>query len=123
MMRIGELAKRAGVSRDTIRFYERQGLLRSGESGESSNNYRSYGDDALMTLEIVKDAQAAGMSVADLSVFIGQLAAADGEDFDGDAFLVAKIEEVEARIAASERFLETLRTARDALELAPQGSG
>ena len=119
-MRIGELSKRSGVSRDTIRFYERHGLLSSGESGESSNNYRSYGDDALLTLEIVKDAQAAGMSVADLSVFIGQLAAAEGDDFDGDAFLAAKIEEVEARIAASERFLETLRATRDALERAPR---
>ena len=60
-------------------------------------------------------------ALADLSILIGQLAAADGDDFDGDAFLAAKIAEVEMRIEQSQRFLETLRTTRQALEDAPKG--
>jgi len=41
------------------------------------------------------------------------------EDFDGDAFLRDKIEQVETRIQASTRFLDTLRQTRAALAVAP----
>lgn len=122
-MRIGELSKRVGVSRDAIRLYERRGLIRS-EAGEAeTNNYRIYAEDAVITLELIRDAQAAGVTLADLSILICQLSAADGEGFDGDAFLASKIAEVEARIDQSQRFLETLRTTRQALEDAPKGDG
>ena len=120
-MRIGELSKRTGFSRDAIRFYEREGLIQAEGVREAGNNYKSYGPDAVMTLEVVKDAQAAGLSVADLSILLTQLAAEDAEDFDGDAFLAAKIAEVEARIEASRRFLVTLEETREALKIAPLG--
>ena len=117
-MRIGELAKKSGVSRDTIRFYEKQGLLHC-EAREAENNYKSYPDDAVMTIAVIRDAQAAGMSIGDLTVFLSQLHAAYGDDFDGFAFLDEKIRETEERIAASERFLDVLTRTRDALEVAP----
>ena len=110
-------------SRDAIRFYEKQGLISAEESREKTSNYKSYPEDAVMTLEVVKDAQAAGLSIGDLSVLLSQLAAEYDDDFDGDSFLAAKIEEVETRIAASERFLQTLRETRHALAIAPFGSG
>ena len=118
-MRIGELARRSGFSRDAIRFYERQGLIAAEDNREETSNYKSYPEDAVMTLEVVRDAQAAGLSIGDLSLLLSQLAAENHDDFDGDAFLAAKIAEVEARIAASERFLQTLRETRHALAIAP----
>ena len=122
-MRIGELAKRTGLSRDTIRFYERQGLIRAEENRELSNNYKSYPEGAVLTLDVVRDAQSAGLSLTDLTVFMSQLVAEDAEDFDGDAFLAAKIAEVEARISASKRFLKTLKDTRHALAIAPYDAG
>ena len=118
-MRIGELARRSGFSRDAIRFYERQGLIAAEENREKTSNYKSYPEDAVMTLDVVRDAQAAGLSIGDLSLLLSQLAAENADDFDGDAFLAAKIAEVEARIEASERFLQTLRETRHALAIAP----
>ncbi|QMU58621.1 MAG: MerR family transcriptional regulator [Boseongicola sp.] len=118
-MRIGELARRAGVSRDAIRFYERQGLIEARSGAASSNNYKDYPEEAVFTLEVVRDAQSAGMSIADLSILLGQLYADDGDDFDGDQFLADKIAEVEERLAASERFLQTLKETRTALRIAP----
>ena len=51
-MRIGALAKASGLSRDTIRFYERRGLISSqAESGQ--NSYRNYPEHALDTLRHV----------------------------------------------------------------------
>ncbi|QBY00144.1 MerR family transcriptional regulator [Rhodophyticola sp. CCM32] len=117
-MRIGELAKRSGFSRDAIRFYERNGLI-SADTREGENNYKSYPEEAVLTLEVVRDAQAAGVSIGDLSIILSQLAAEDSDSFDGDAFLADKIAEVEDRIAASQRFLETLRVTRKALSIAP----
>lgn len=117
-MRIGELAKKAGVSRDTIRYYEKQGLLQS-QAREAENNYKSYPDDAEMTIAVIRDAQAAGMSIGDLTVFLSQLHAAYGDDFDGFKFLDEKIRETKERIAASERFLGVLQKTRSALAIAP----
>lgn len=118
-MRIGELAERTGHSRDAIRFYEKQGLIRAA-TRERGNNYKTYSDEAVLTLEVIRDAQAAGMSIGDLSVFLSQLFAQEAEaDFDGDAFLAAKIAETEARIVAARRFLHTLKTTRKALKDAP----
>ena len=119
-MRIGELSKRVGVSRDAIRLYERRGLIQSETGDAETNNYRVYPEDAVLTLELIRDAQAAGVTLADLSILIGQLTAADGDDFDGDAFLATKIAEVESRIEQSQRFLETLKATRQALENAPK---
>jgi DNA-binding transcriptional MerR regulator len=117
-MRIGELARRTGVSRDTIRLYERSGLIDS-PAREADNGYKRYPESAVYTLETIRDAQAAGLSLDDLAMLMRQIAAADAEDFDGDAFLAAKIAEVEARIAASTRFLHTLHQTRAALARAP----
>lgn len=119
-MRIGELSKRTGFSRDAIRFYERSGLI-SAEAREADNNYKTYPDKAVSTLEIVRDAQAAGMSIEELSTFLHQLEVQDGDNFDGLVFLDQKIAEVEERMKASKRFLLTLQQARDALEAAPHG--
>ncbi len=118
-MRIGELAKRSGLSRDTLRFYERQGLIGSAPEPGKTNNYRQYPDETLITLEWIAEAQAAGLTLAELTVLLGQLEADAGEDFDGFAFLDARIAEVEARIVRSKRFLATLMQTRDALARAP----
>ena len=118
-MRIGELARRSGLSRDTLRFYERQGLIRSGPGPDNTNSYRDYPEDALITLEQIADAQAAGISIAELVMLLGQLDAADPDSFDGEAFLQDRIDEVEARIARAERFLDSLKQAKAALAAPP----
>lgn len=117
-MRIGELARRSGISRDTIRFYERAGLIGSQPEPGGSNSYRDYSEDTLLTLEVISDAQAAGMTLADLTVFLGELAAVE-DGFDGEAFLDEKIAQAEARIGQARRFLRTLKATRKALRGSP----
>lgn len=117
-MRIGELSRRSGFSRDAIRLYERSGLIRPARR-ETDNNYKNYPDSTILTLDVIRDAQAAGMSLEDLSLLLRQIEAMEADDFDGVAFLTQKMKEVEARITAATRFLATLQQARDALEIAP----
>ena len=118
-MRIGELAQKANISRDAIRLYERQGLISSAPSATDTNSYREYPDDAVLTIELIREAQAAGFTLAELKRFIGQLQALAGDDYDGEQFLNEKIREVEANIERSQRFLKTLIETRDALLIAP----
>lgn len=119
-MRIGELARRAEVSRDTIRFYERHGLIRSDTDPEASNSYRIYPEDAILTLEVIRDAQAAGLSIADITLFVSQFMAQGGGAEEMERFLDDKIAEVATRLAASRRFLTLLQQTRQALARAPQ---
>lgn len=65
-MRIGELSDRSGLSRDTIRFYERNGLLTSAPGQSKTNNYKDYPEDTLFKLAFYSKAREAGMSIADL---------------------------------------------------------
>lgn len=65
-MKIGELSERTGLSRDTIRFYEREGLICSLPSESKTNNYRDYPEDVVEKLGFVVRGRAAGMTVADM---------------------------------------------------------
>lgn len=62
-MRIKEAADAAGVSTQTIRFYERKGLLPP--PLRTSNGYRDYDPSSLSQLRFIRSAQAAGLTLAD----------------------------------------------------------
>ncbi len=119
-MRIGELSKRTSLSRDTIRFYERKGLIRSSPNDSQTNSYKEYGDDAVLSLAVIREAQAAGFTISQLVEFQTQLAAAHQGSFDGEDFLQQKISEVELNIKRSKRFLKTLKQTKQALADAPK---
>jgi DNA-binding transcriptional MerR regulator len=115
MMRVGALAKQTGMTRDTIRFYERRGLISSRPSEGSSNSYRDYPEDTVERLEMIAQARAAGMSIAELEVLVQVMETGDLEAFDADSFLAEKIGEIEASIARSRRFAALLKATRTAL--------
>lgn len=60
-MRIGELAEQVGVSTDTIRYYERVGLLATPARGR--NRYREYGPGAIEDMQFIKKAQLLGLKL------------------------------------------------------------
>ncbi len=61
---IGQLAKLAGVKPDTIRFYERTGLLP--KPSRSANGYRSYDKPALDKIRFIRKAQSLGFSLDEI---------------------------------------------------------
>jgi DNA-binding transcriptional MerR regulator len=67
-MLIGELADAAGLPSQTIRFYERRGLLPEPERG--ANGYRIYNESTLTRLNFVRTAQAAGLTLAEIGSVI-----------------------------------------------------
>ena len=106
-MRIGELANAVGLPSQTIRFYERKGLLPAPERG--ANGYRTYDESTLARLQFVQASQAAGLTLAEIGTII------DLRD-DGNvpcahvaALIHSKLADVRARIknlAALEAELE-----------------
>lgn len=62
-MKIGELASRTGVSRDTIRFYERSGLLKNITRPFEWNNYKDYGAENVERIKIIKCLQKFGLTL------------------------------------------------------------
>jgi len=63
--RVGELAKAAGVSTDTLRHYERKGVLP--RPHRSRNGYREYPKEALQRVRMIRQALAVGFTLNELS--------------------------------------------------------
>ncbi len=66
-MLIGEISKRTGLSRDTIRFYEKKGLIEVSRSDSEWNNYKNYNDQNLNRLILIKKAKGFGFTLKEIN--------------------------------------------------------
>ncbi|MCL6683756.1 MerR family transcriptional regulator [Sphingomonas alba] len=101
---IGGLAKAAGVGVETVRYYQRRGLLP--EPPRPHGEVRRYCDEDVQRLKFIRSAQAAGFTLAE----IGELIALDASDDRARARELAQ-----ARVAAIDEKILALQEARDAL--------
>jgi DNA-binding transcriptional MerR regulator len=97
MYRIGELARQAGISPDTLRFYEREGLLRP--SGRSEGGYRLYEAEAVQRLRFIKQAQALGLSLGEIKAVLEVMEEGHPPCADVRRVLRQKVALLEGRIA------------------------
>ncbi|MEE1819879.1 MerR family transcriptional regulator [Streptomyces sp. SP18ES09] len=74
-MRIGELARRAGVSERSLRYYEQQGLLRS---ERTPGGHRAYGEWAVDRVIRIQALYAAGLSSKKIAVLLPCMRDSDG---------------------------------------------
>lgn len=108
-MLIGELADAAGLPSQTIRFYERKGLLPSPERG--ANGYRTYDASTIARLRFVQTAQAAGLTLAEIGGIIDLRDGGNVPCAHVASLIHHKVDEVRGRIkdlAALEAELEGL---------------
>lgn len=95
-MRIGELAAQAGITTDTVRFYERLGLV---EGRRLGNGYRDFGPETLPWLRYVRTAQALGFTLAEIAKTGADLRDAPDPAAALSALFAAKVHDVDARLA------------------------
>ncbi|MEO6414035.1 MAG: MerR family transcriptional regulator [Pedococcus sp.] len=111
-LRSGEVAQLAGVNPQTLRYYERRGLLP--EPDRSPGGHRLYPDDAVTVLRVVKAAQRLGFTLAEVADLLDVGKHRHGRPRPGlRAQATAKLEEVEARMADLTIVRDTLLTALD----------
>jgi Zn(II)-responsive transcriptional regulator len=103
---IGQLAKRAGVATDTVRYYERNAMLTPARRTKSG--YRRYGETELKRLRFIRRAKVLGFTLAD----IRELLSLSDERNVAKVKLAAeaKLAEVEQRLAELERIRNGLRS-------------
>lgn len=107
-MRIGQLAKRSGLTPSRIRFYESIGLLKTAD--RRANGYRMYSAEAATILELIATAQRAGFSLDEIRALLPS----DLDQWDHDGLLktlkqkVKDIGALEARLAQSKMQLVRL---------------
>jgi Cd(II)/Pb(II)-responsive transcriptional regulator len=114
-MKIGDLARATGVEVETIRYYEKAGLLPTPQ--REANGYRSYGEQHLERLAFVRHCRALDMPLADVKRLLDFLGNPCDECGDIDALIDAQLTRVRARLAslrALERQLSALRDSCDA---------
>jgi DNA-binding transcriptional MerR regulator len=106
-VRAGEVAERAGVNAETLRYYERRGLLP--EPARTPRGHRSYDEDAVRFVRAIKEAQGLGFSLAEIEEYLRVVAR--GRSTASAALRVrmaAKIDEIDARLAALRRVRDDL---------------
>lgn len=96
-MRIGELARATGTKAETIRYYEREGILPAADRTDS--NYRDYSDDHLATLTFVRRARELGFSMAQVRELLALSDHDDNPCADVDNLVQLQLGDVDRKIA------------------------
>lgn len=96
-MTSGELARQAGVSADTLRHYEKKGLLAAPQ--RAANGYRMYPSSALQRVRVIQRALDMGFTLDDLARVLRQRDAGGVPCGQVRAIAEKRLEELEARIA------------------------
>ena len=94
-MRIGEVARRAGVNVETLRYYERRGLLSLPD--RSPGGHRVYDVQAVVTLRVIKAAQRLGFTLDEVAELL-EMGRRRGGDTGLQSRAAAKLVEIEAKI-------------------------
>jgi len=103
---IGQLAKRGGVRVDTVRYYERNGLLTA--RSRLASGYRRYGEIEVARLRFIRRAQALGFTLKEIKELLALSAKRDVGRVKRSA--QAKLKDVQARITALQRVRDGLET-------------
>jgi len=103
---IGTLAKRAGVSIDTVRYYEKSGLL--APASRLASGYRRYSDEQVFRLRFIRRAQELGFTLKDIRELLGISKQKDVAKVKRAA--ERKLADVEERLLALTRMRDGLAT-------------
>lgn len=109
-MKIGDLAKAAYTQSETIRYYERKGLLP--EAARTESNYRTYDQSHVQRLAFIRHCRSLDMTLGEIATLLQFKDAPDANCADVNALLDAHIGHVNQRIKelkALEKELKALR--------------
>jgi DNA-binding transcriptional MerR regulator len=105
-LQIGEVAIRAGVSIDTVRYYERRKLIK--RASRSNGGFRLFAPEIVERIRFIKQAQEFGFSLDEIRAFL-----TDGDGIDGCRrvrdLLRVKLDEIDERMKKMRDFRKALQ--------------
>lgn len=103
---IGRVARGAGLAIDTVRYYEREGLIE--KPARSAAGYRHYGPEVVARLRFIRQAKELGFTLSEIRELLALKVAPGKSCADVKARAEAKIADVEQRIAQLNRMKRAL---------------
>jgi DNA-binding transcriptional MerR regulator len=113
-MLIGKLVSASGFSRDTIRYYEKLGLLQLEKSDRQPNNYKNYSPKVLERLEQIRQLKELGFTLTEIASLLEALATRDEPCAELPAQLDQKIGLLEKKIDLLQQYRDRLVAVRAA---------
>lgn len=115
-MYINELSKKTGVTVHTIRYYENLGLI-SGVQDESvkTNSYKQYDESHIERLEIIKEAQEAGLTLAEIKTMMEKWYSGTFLPEEQLAFFDSKIADIDNKILQLQQMKTRLLEVKEAI--------
>ena len=104
-LKVGEVAKQAGVNLQTIHYYERRGLLP--KPPRTGSNYRAYPTDAVLRVRFIKRAQELGFTLKEIKELLSLRAAPRTRCSDVRRRAEAKVQDIDEKV----RTLQAMRRA------------
>ena len=117
---IGVLAQEAGVGVETIRFYERQGLIK--QPPRRAKGYRQYSSEDPRRIRFIRRAQELGFTLQEIGEFLNLNDTRRTTCADVKKRADAKLEEVRAKIRALQQMEGSLRELSEACDCGPRAA-
>lgn len=109
-MLIGELSRRTGFSHDTIRFYEKKGLIEVDKKQRRENNYKEYSDSVVDRLILIRTIKDLGFTLKEVDQFISAWSEEDASCEKLSVHLNEKIRMIDSKIEILNSFKARLNT-------------
>lgn len=109
-MKVNELSKRTGINLETIRYYEKQGILP--EPKRAANGYRQYDEESVAQLNFIKNCRTLGFSLEDIRE-LNRLKFGTADHYHADQMVLNQLAQVEEKIAQLleiKAFLQSIAT-------------
>ncbi len=112
-MRIGELSKSTGFQVETLRFYEKQGLIKP--VGRTESGYREYDQESLKQLHFIQQAKSVGFSLSEISELLTLRVERDLHSCsEVKTIAEQKLKQIESKITELNKMCEALHKITDA---------
>lgn len=108
-MLIGEVSSKTGLSRDTIRFYEKKGLIEIGGKERRDNGYKEYSNDTLMRLKSIKLMKGFGFTLNEISDLLDLMVVNEATCTNVESLAREKIEIIKKKISELEQIKKSLQ--------------
>jgi len=103
IMKIGNLSQESGVSRDTVRLYEKLGLLKDITRPYEFNNYKNYGDRNVERIKMIKQLQGMGITLRECKEILEAIDNGEFDEKSGKEFIQSRIVDIDSKISELEK--------------------